>query len=63
MSFDAAYVANAGRLEVRFDLHDAAGAPATLTWSLADRWRLSEAGGVARVLAATERVTFAEGLR
>lgn len=58
--FDADYLQNAGVLAVCFDLHDAAGAPATLTWSLADRWRLTEGGGAARALAAPERVTFAD---
>lgn len=46
-----------GTLVVDFQLLDASGRVASLTWSLADRWVLS-VGGLRRTLAAPERVTF-----
>lgn len=65
LTFDAAYRNNAGRfLRIRFGLRDPAGGPATLTWSLADRWQLTEGDphGLPRALTGAERVTFAEAL-
>lgn len=59
VTFDAAHLQNAGPLEVRFELRDPSDLPATLIWSLADRWQLTERGA-RRPLQAPERVTFNE---
>lgn len=59
LTFDADFERGSGPLGVRFELADANDAPAALSWSVADRWQLTE-GGARRALEAPERVTFVE---